>query len=95
MSRPTPGFGGWVCWSAGSAGSAPAAPGASSGSSSSPSSSTSPVGLRNHGHAELDDALTPSTGGYVVVAIDVTEREELAADRERCSRSRRRSPSRS
>jgi PAS domain S-box-containing protein len=25
----------------------------------------------------------PSTGGYVVVAIDVTEREELAADRER------------
>ena len=33
--------------------------------------------------AELDDALTPATGGYVVVAIDVTEREELAADRER------------
>ncbi len=27
--------------------------------------------------------LSPSTGGYVVVAIDVTEREELAADRER------------
>ncbi len=35
------------------------------------------------GRAELDDALTPSNGGYVVVAIDVTEREELAADRER------------
>jgi len=33
--------------------------------------------------AELDEALTPSNGGYVVVAIDVTEREELAADRER------------
>jgi PAS domain S-box-containing protein len=32
---------------------------------------------------ELDDALAPSNGGYVVVAIDVTEREELAADRER------------
>ncbi len=30
-----------------------------------------------------DDALAPVTGGYVVVAIDVTEREELAADRER------------
>ena len=70
--------------SAGSAGSAPAAPGASSGSSSSPSSSTSPgPGSGTNGHAELDDALTPSTGGYVVVAIDVTEREELAADRER------------
>ena len=33
--------------------------------------------------SELDDALAPATGGYVVVAIDVTEREELAADRER------------
>ncbi len=33
--------------------------------------------------AELDDAMAPSNGGYVVVAIDVTEREELAADRER------------
>jgi len=33
--------------------------------------------------AELDDVLSPSNGGYVVVAIDVTEREELAADRER------------
>ncbi len=32
---------------------------------------------------ELDAALSPSNGGYVVVAIDVTEREELAADRER------------
>jgi len=28
-------------------------------------------------------ASSPSNGGYVVVAIDVTEREELAADRER------------
>jgi PAS domain S-box-containing protein len=35
------------------------------------------------GQADLHDAMTPSTGGYVVVAIDVTEREELAADRER------------
>ncbi len=34
------------------------------------------------GPAETDE-LTPTTGGYVVVAIDVTEREELAADRER------------
>ncbi len=33
--------------------------------------------------AELDEAMAPSNGGYVVVAIDVTEREELAADRER------------
>jgi len=33
--------------------------------------------------AELDDMLSPSKRGYVVVAIDVTEREELAADRER------------
>jgi PAS domain S-box-containing protein len=31
----------------------------------------------------FNGALAPSTGGYVVVAIDVTEREELAADRER------------
>lgn len=30
-----------------------------------------------------DDGLTAANGGYVVVAIDVTEREELAADRER------------
>jgi signal transduction histidine kinase len=29
------------------------------------------------------DGMAPSNGGYVVVAIDVTEREELAADRER------------
>ena len=35
------------------------------------------------GHAEADDPLAPTNGGYVVVAIDVTEREELAADRER------------
>jgi PAS domain S-box-containing protein len=33
--------------------------------------------------AELDDALAVSRGGYVFVAIDVTEREELKADRER------------
>ncbi len=32
---------------------------------------------------QFDEVLSPSTGGYVVVAIDVTEREELAADRER------------
>jgi PAS domain S-box-containing protein len=32
---------------------------------------------------ESGGVLFPSTGGYVVVAIDVTEREELAADRER------------
>ena len=32
---------------------------------------------------DVEDALAPLTGGYVVVAIDVTEREELAADRER------------
>ncbi len=35
------------------------------------------------GPAEREAALAPSNGGYVVVAIDVTEREELAADRER------------
>ena len=35
------------------------------------------------GPSEHDAALAPSNGGYVVVAIDVTEREELAADRER------------
>jgi PAS domain S-box-containing protein len=35
------------------------------------------------GGAEDDSALAPNNGGYVVVAIDVTEREELAADRER------------
>jgi PAS domain S-box-containing protein len=35
------------------------------------------------GHPDPDDALAPTNGGYVVVAIDVTEREELAADRER------------
>jgi PAS domain S-box-containing protein len=32
---------------------------------------------------QFDEVLSPSSGGYVVVAIDVTEREELAADRER------------
>jgi PAS domain S-box-containing protein len=30
-----------------------------------------------------EDTMGPASGGYVVVAIDVTEREELAADRER------------
>jgi PAS domain S-box-containing protein len=39
--------------------------------------------LTAESRAELDEALSPSNGGYVVVAIDVTEREELAADRER------------
>ena len=33
--------------------------------------------------SDLNGPLAPATGGYVVVAIDVTEREELAADRER------------
>jgi hypothetical protein len=33
--------------------------------------------------AESSAPASPSNGGYVVVAIDVTEREELAADRER------------
>ena len=32
---------------------------------------------------EVGDAFAPANGGYVVVAIDVTEREQLAADRER------------
>jgi hypothetical protein len=35
------------------------------------------------GWVPQSDAMAPTTGGYVVVAIDVTEREELAADRER------------
>jgi hypothetical protein len=34
-------------------------------------------------HSESGGPASPSNGGYVVVAIDVTEREELAADRER------------
>ncbi|HEY6473282.1 MAG TPA: ATP-binding protein [Acidimicrobiales bacterium] len=34
-------------------------------------------------HAEPGENGSPANGGYVVVAIDVTEREELAADRER------------
>jgi signal transduction histidine kinase len=38
---------------------------------------------RSDGWAAQDDDLAPTNGGYVVVAIDVTEREELAADRER------------
>jgi PAS domain S-box-containing protein len=33
--------------------------------------------------SEVRDAAAPANGGYVVVAIDVTEREQLAADRER------------
>jgi hypothetical protein len=33
--------------------------------------------------AEPGENASPANGGYVVVAIDVTEREELAADRER------------
>ena len=41
---------------------------------------TAPVAAER---AELDDLLSPSKPGYVVVAIDVTEREELAADRDR------------
>jgi PAS domain S-box-containing protein len=32
---------------------------------------------------EASEAVAPANGGYVVVAIDVTEREQLAADRER------------
>ncbi len=35
------------------------------------------------GWVPQSDQVEPTTGGYVVVAIDVTEREELAADRER------------
>jgi PAS domain S-box-containing protein len=35
------------------------------------------------GRSESAPPPSPSNGGYVVVAIDVTEREELAADRER------------
>jgi PAS domain S-box-containing protein len=38
---------------------------------------------RASGGASRRDELVPANGGYVVVAIDVTEREELAADRER------------
>ena len=34
-------------------------------------------------HTEPGENESPANGGYVVVAIDVTEREELAADRER------------
>ena len=35
------------------------------------------------GWVPQSEGLAPTNGGYVVVAIDVTEREELAADRER------------
>ena len=38
---------------------------------------------RSDAWMEGNDDLGPTNGGYVVVAIDVTEREELAADRER------------
>jgi PAS domain S-box-containing protein len=38
---------------------------------------------RSNGSTAQGDGLSQATGGYVVVAIDVTEREELAADRER------------
>jgi PAS domain S-box-containing protein len=37
----------------------------------------------SEGRGDSSEALAPTNGGYVVVAIDVTEREELAADRER------------
>ncbi len=37
----------------------------------------------SNGSAPQAAGVTPANGGYVVVAIDVTEREELAADRER------------
>jgi hypothetical protein len=39
--------------------------------------------LDAEGWVPQSDDVAPTTGGYVVVAIDVTEREELAADRER------------
>jgi hypothetical protein len=38
---------------------------------------------RSNGQMAQDDSPAQGNGGYVVVAIDVTEREELAADRER------------
>jgi PAS domain S-box-containing protein len=38
---------------------------------------------RSNGWMPQEDRLAQTNGGYVVVAIDVTEREELAADRER------------
>jgi PAS domain S-box-containing protein len=38
---------------------------------------------RSNGSSAQGDGLAQANGGYVVVAIDVTEREELAADRER------------
>jgi PAS domain S-box-containing protein len=37
----------------------------------------------HEGPTEGSDAVAPANGGFVVVAIDVTEREQLAADRER------------
>jgi hypothetical protein len=37
----------------------------------------------HEGPSDVSDAVAPANGGYVVVAIDVTEREQLAADRER------------
>ena len=41
------------------------------------------AGADADGWVPQSDGEQPTTGGYVVVAIDVTEREELAADRER------------
>lgn len=40
-------------------------------------------GTEEPDHSESGETGSPANGGYVVVAIDVTEREELAADRER------------
>ena len=41
------------------------------------------VTTNTDGWVPQSEGMAPTTGGYVVVAIDVTEREELAADRER------------
>jgi PAS domain S-box-containing protein len=54
-----------------------------SGSASSGTDADGGGGARSGDGAVQSDELTPANGGYVVVAIDVTEREELAADRER------------
>ena len=42
-----------------------------------------PVAINEAGPDPNDAAVSACNGGYVVVAVDVTEREELAADRER------------
>ena len=55
-------------------------PDAAADERASPDGVEAPAG---EGRREPDSSLSPSNGGYVVVAIDVTEREELAADRER------------